>query len=142
MLARIGGRSGVDAFISLSGSSSRALAFCMSMLAVGISSPRSSKILLAGVGGSGWSFGSGASEPATDGARVEFAREREGLTSCMASTMDVALFARLLRHFCDNEGNRVPSREVKPFEGKSLGRCLLATGSLARSRSFAPSAKS
>ena len=141
MLASRGGSKGVVAFISFSVSSLGALAFWMSML-VGISSSGSSKTLRAGVGGSGWSFGSGVSEPAREGARVELARERDWRISCMPSIMEVVLFARLFRHLCDNEGNRVPSRDVKPLEEKSLGRGLLTTGFIANSRSLAPSAKS
>lgn len=142
MLASMGGSRGVVAFISFSVSSLWAVAFWVSMLVVGISSSRSSKTLRAGVGGSGWSFGSGVSEPAREGARVELARERDWRISCMPSIMEVVLFARLFRHLCDKEGNRVPSRDVKPLEDKSLGRCLLTTGFIASSRSLAPSAKS
>ena len=140
--AEIGGRSGVVACIPFSVSSSCALAFWVSMLPASVSSPRSSKTLRAGVGGSKVSLVSGASDPAREGARVEFAREREGPISCKPSAIVDAVVARLFRHFCDKDGNRVPSREVNPTEEKSLALCRFTTGFIAKSRSLAPSARS
>lgn len=74
---------------------------------------------------------------------MELARERGGLTSCRPSTMEPVLAALLFLSFCDNEGNLVPNRDVKPLEGKSPARCRLALWCMGKSRSpWALSAKS
>jgi hypothetical protein len=121
----MGGRRGVVAVCpSASNSSVEEFAFWMSIGSVGESSGLSPDTLLAGVGGSwgSWDSGTSTTEPAREGARVEFARECLGCSRL--SAMEMVFPVCLCRHLRENEGSLVPNREPKVFRVSSPRRLL------------------
>lgn len=78
---------------------------------------------------------SGTSDPASEGARVEFARERAGLKSCRPSTIEAVLPPLLFFHFCESEGNLVPIRDDKPVDAGSPAHCRFELGAIEKSKS-------
>lgn len=124
--AMIGGSSGVVAVPSSYSLSCTALARSISIGSIGPSFGSPWTMLLVGVSGSCGSGRPACSpmEPASDGARVELARDK--LRSVGLSSDLPGLLVFRLRHFCDNEGIRVPKRKVRLCKAESLARCLLS----------------